>query len=80
MIAHPHVVLVDGQWVIENTKIPAFRLYFLHKRWSFEEIFRRYTALGRSEILSAIAFCYDNPELFEQRNEGHKHGTRPGSE
>ncbi len=63
MIEYPHVVLVDGIWCVENTRIPAARLYFLHKRWAFEVIFKRYTMLGKSEILSAVAFCYDNPGL-----------------
>ncbi len=63
IVDYPHVERVDGVWVVKGTKIPVSRLYFLHKRWSFEEIFRRYGALGKAEILSAVAFCYDNPDL-----------------
>jgi uncharacterized protein (DUF433 family) len=62
VIAHPHVALdSSGRWVIEGTRIPVIRIYTWHRKGvTFETLFKRYPSLTAAQILSAVAFAYDN--------------------
>lgn len=68
---HPHVAYgydnggtyVDA-WCVAGTPIPVRRIYDLHKAGhDFEKLFRRYPTLTRAQVLSAVAFVYDNPGI-----------------
>lgn len=64
---HPHVAFKDGMWRIEGTRVPAQRPYSWHKRGiTIETLFKRYPQIPRAHLLSAIAFLYDNPNLFRE--------------
>jgi uncharacterized protein (DUF433 family) len=68
MIAHPHVeMLEDGTPVIENTKIRVVRLYlwWANRNLSVDSLMSRYPMLSKAEILSALAFAFDNMDLMK---------------
>jgi uncharacterized protein (DUF433 family) len=66
MIEHPHVEIDhSGSPVIKGTRVPVRRLWLWHRKGvPVDTLLKRYPTLKPSQILSALAFAYDNQELI----------------
>lgn len=67
-VEHPHIIWrEDGVPCIEGTRVPAQRIYSWHKRGTpMDVLFKRYPLIPRAFVLSAAAFCYDNPDVLQE--------------
>lgn len=65
-IPHPHVEInAAGRPHIVGTPVPVRRIWGWHRRGvAVDTLLKRYPTLTPAEVLSALAFAYDNPELI----------------
>ncbi|NOU35111.1 MAG: DUF433 domain-containing protein [Polyangiaceae bacterium] len=68
-VSHPHVELsaqLEGSPVVRGTRIAVRRLFAWHRQGvPLETLFKRYPQLSPGQLLDALSFAYDNPELIE---------------
>ena len=66
LIHHPHIAVdTSGSPVIDGTKVPVRRIWSWHRKGvTVETLLRRYPSLKPAQILTALAFAYDNQELM----------------
>lgn len=69
MIQHPHVELRDGVAFVVGTRVHVIRLWRWHERGvKFGGLVSKFRTLREAQVLSALAWCYDNPdEVAKQR-------------
>lgn len=67
LIHHPHVVVDHtGSPIIDGTRVPVRRIWRWHRRGvTVETLLKRYPTLKPVQIITALAFAYDNQELIE---------------
>lgn len=67
LIHHPHIAVdTSGSPVIDGTKVLVRRIWSWHRRGvSVEALLRRYPSLKPAQILTALAFAYDNQDLVQ---------------
>lgn len=70
LVHHPHVTVdpavFGGSPVVAGTRVPIRRLWAWHQKGVPVAILvQRYPSLGWVQILDALSFAYDNPDLME---------------
>lgn len=67
LIHHPHIDIDhSGSPIIAGTRVPVRRVWRWHRLGTpVATLLLRYPALKPSQVLSALAFAYDNRDLVE---------------
>jgi uncharacterized protein (DUF433 family) len=65
-IHHPHIAVDHtGTPIIEGTRVPVRRIWAWHRKGvTVETLLRRYPSLKPSQVITALAFAYDNQDLI----------------
>lgn len=72
---YPHVVYDEElqRYLVEDSNVPVQRLYAWHRRGTtFETLCKRYLKFSCAQILSALAFGYDNQEIMDRESQSEK--------
>lgn len=64
---YPHVVMgANKTFVVVRSDVPVARLFRMHREGVLvDTLMRRYPQFHPAEVLSALAFAYDNTELLD---------------
>lgn len=70
IVPHPHVRvspnMFNGSPYVAGTRVPVWQIYELYKNGAtVERLFSRYAHLRAAQILDALAFALDNPEVID---------------
>lgn len=67
MTTHPHVEHLLGLFLVKGTKVPVSRLHFWHQKGiPVATLMRRYPTLKPAQLLDALSFSYDHPNLMAE--------------